>query len=149
MSHISWLVSLKLDIAYLHIVALCYFGFYENSCGESHALQNDVNKFLSVLLTFIHFWVKFIVRGNAHDAVQDLWYSWKIWENFHVSVQCVINHSWKIHQCLHTRECPYAREMYNESYTDQCTLKTHLHVRGLLEKYPTVFFYANTWWIII
>ena len=22
-------------------------------------------------------------------------------------------------------------------------------VRGLLEKYPTVFFYANTWWIII
>jgi hypothetical protein len=22
-------------------------------------------------------------------------------------------------------------------------------IRGLLEKYPTVFFYANTWWIII
>ena len=22
-------------------------------------------------------------------------------------------------------------------------------LRGLLEKYPTVFFYANTWWIII
>ena len=26
----------------------------------------------------------------------------------------------------------------------------HIHiVRGLLEKYPTVFFYANTGWIII
>ena len=24
-----------------------------------------------------------------------------------------------------------------------------LFIRGLLEKYPTVFFYANTWWIII
>ena len=24
-----------------------------------------------------------------------------------------------------------------------------LLIRGLLEKYPTVFFYANTWWIII
>ena len=24
-----------------------------------------------------------------------------------------------------------------------------MYVRGLLEKYPTVFFYANTWWIII
>ena len=23
------------------------------------------------------------------------------------------------------------------------------YIRGLLEKYPTVFFYANTWWIII
>jgi hypothetical protein len=22
-------------------------------------------------------------------------------------------------------------------------------IRGLLEKYPTVFFYANPWWIII
>ena len=27
-------------------------------------------------------------------------------------------------------------------------LKVHC-IRGLLEKYPTVFFYANTWWIII
>jgi hypothetical protein len=24
-----------------------------------------------------------------------------------------------------------------------------LRIRGLLEKYPTLFFYANTWWIII
>ena len=34
-------------------------------------------------------------------------------------------------------------------------ITNHIHtppsrqVRGLLEKYPTVFFYANTWWIII
>ena len=28
-------------------------------------------------------------------------------------------------------------------------LQRSTYVRGLLEKYPTVFFYANTWWIII
>jgi len=27
--------------------------------------------------------------------------------------------------------------------------RNFIYVRGLLEKYPTVFFYANTWWIII
>jgi len=32
------------------------------------------------------------------------------------------------------------------SATPNCT---HTRVRGLLERYPTVFFYANTWWIII
>jgi hypothetical protein len=36
-------------------------------------LECDVNEFLSFLLTFIvHFWVKFIVRDNRYDAVEDL-----------------------------------------------------------------------------
>ena len=30
-----------------------------------------------------------------------------------------------------------------------CTVCPSPGIRGLLEKYPTVFFYANTWWIII
>jgi hypothetical protein len=32
---------------------------------------------------------------------------------------------------------------------EDCSLTLHESIRGLLEKYPTVFFYANTWWIII
>jgi len=56
------------------LVPLRCFGFYENRWCESHTLQSDVNEFLSLLLTFIvHFWVKFIVRDNAYDAVEDLW----------------------------------------------------------------------------
>jgi hypothetical protein len=73
MSHIFLLIMVKLDVTYLHIVALHYFGFYENRWGESHALQSDINEFLSFVLTFIHVWVKFIVRDNAYDAVEDLW----------------------------------------------------------------------------
>ena len=64
---------MKLDITYLHIVPLHYFGFYENKLSESNILQSDVNEFLSLLSTYIvHFWVKFAVRNNAHNAVEDL-----------------------------------------------------------------------------
>ena len=52
---------------------LHYFGFYENRLSESNTLKSDVNEFLSLLSTFIvHFWVKFVVRDNAHNAVEDL-----------------------------------------------------------------------------
>jgi hypothetical protein len=39
---------------------------------------------------------------------------------------------------LNVQPCKY--DMYKSSLR---------HIRGLLEKYLTVFFYANTWWIII
>jgi len=32
---------------------------------------------------------------------------------------------------------------------EEFNIDINFYVRGLLEKYPTVFFYANTWWIII
>ena len=49
-------------------------------------------------------------------------------------------------------DMPYSRAQ--AQYWSCCTIKILLYtsvsyIRGLLEKYPTVFFYANTWWIII
>ena len=64
---------MRLDITYLHIVPLHYFGFYENRLSESNTLQSGVNEILSLLSTYIvHFWAKFIVRDNAHNAVEDV-----------------------------------------------------------------------------
>jgi len=58
--------------------------WYENRRGESHALQCDVNEFPSFLLTFtVQVLVIFVVRNNAHNAVEDLWCSWKSAEGRH------------------------------------------------------------------
>ena len=64
---------MKLDISHLHIVPLHCFGFYEYRVSESNTLQSDVNEFLSLLSPYIvQFCVKFILRDNAHNGVEDL-----------------------------------------------------------------------------
>ena len=48
--------------------------------------------------------------------------------------------------CRSSRTVPVA---LHAQYLLLFTYSTCCSLRGLLEKYPTVFFYANTWWIII
>jgi len=60
-----------------------------------------------------------------------------------------------------TRYNEHRRSFRNKSHTSKFAQHSNehmhsfgniddvMHIRGLLEKYPTVFFYANTWWIII
>ena len=65
--------------------------------------------------------------------------------------------------CMYVCVCVYVR-MYVRIYIYMCVcmyvcmciyiymyvrVYIYIYIRGLLEKYPTVFFYANTWWIII
>ena len=43
----------------------------------------------------------------------------------------------------------YLRQNFGVAMVKIVQVLSNAAVRGLLEKYPTVFFYANTWWIII
>ena len=53
--------------------AIALFWVYEYRVSESNTLQSDVNEFLSLLSPYIvQFCVKFILRDNAHNGVEDL-----------------------------------------------------------------------------
>ena len=67
-------------------------------------------------------------------------------------------HIWKCEKFqIFKKDCNKSKQNawkhQTKTFSTECFVFLHtnikINIRGLLEKYPTVFFYANTWWIII
>ena len=91
------------------------------------------------------------VSDGQSDTYQILyWYNWLSWWWAHGCSKHVEN--WNKH--IRKKNCASSWlftgiiSMSRLLYDMECN-EWGLQIRGLLEKYPTVFFYANTWWIII